>query len=170
MDNNLGIFQQQLNRVQLYKSTRSIMQDSTYTLNTNWDEATILNIYQSTIGMRPASGATYVCTRSGSLQPTYVRDQSIMKDSSYTLSINWDEATIVNRYQSAIGMWPVGSATRVCMHPTSSTTHVYTGPGSTTTCVYHLSFLGFFASLWTQILCNLQSFFLLFSLSKLTHS
>jgi hypothetical protein len=31
----LGFFQQQLNRVQLYKSTRSIMQETTYTLSTN---------------------------------------------------------------------------------------------------------------------------------------
>jgi hypothetical protein len=30
-----GVYQQQLNRVQFYKSTNSIMQDSTYTLNTN---------------------------------------------------------------------------------------------------------------------------------------
>ena len=47
MDFNPGVFQQQLNRVQLYKSTRYIMKDSSYTLSTNWDEATTLNIYQS---------------------------------------------------------------------------------------------------------------------------
>ena len=35
MDNNLRVYRQQLNRVQLYKSISSIMQDSTYTLSTN---------------------------------------------------------------------------------------------------------------------------------------
>jgi hypothetical protein len=35
MDNFLGVYQQQLNRVQLYKNTNSIMQYLAYTLITN---------------------------------------------------------------------------------------------------------------------------------------
>jgi len=79
MDNNPRFYRQQLNRVQLYKNTISIMQDSNYTLNTNWDDSTILNIYQSAIGTRPISSSSRVCKRPGSLQPVYVCGQYIQQ-------------------------------------------------------------------------------------------
>jgi len=60
-DFNSGVFQQQLNIVQLYKSTNSLMQDSSYILRTKWYEAKILNIYQSAIGTGHVGSASCIC-------------------------------------------------------------------------------------------------------------
>jgi hypothetical protein len=79
---------------------------------------------------------------------------------TYILSTNWDEATILHRYQSVTGTRPVSSAARVCTRP-GSLQPAYVRGQSTMQHAYTSEQLGFFFASHTQILCNLQSHSLL---------
>ena len=75
----LGVYQQQLNRVQLYKSTISICKTQlTFSAPTEMRQQSSIDINMST-GTRPVSSATRVCMCPGSLQPMCERSQCIMQ-------------------------------------------------------------------------------------------
>ena len=75
----LGVYQQQLNRVQLYKSTNSICKTQlTFSAPTEMRQKSSTDINLST-GTQPVSSATRVCMCPGSLQPACAHDQCIMQ-------------------------------------------------------------------------------------------
>jgi hypothetical protein len=76
---DVSTYQQQLNRVQLYKSTSSICKTQlTFSAPTEMRQQSLTNINLS-IGTQPVSSAARVCTRSGSLQPACEHGQCIMQ-------------------------------------------------------------------------------------------
>jgi hypothetical protein len=77
-DYNPWVYQQQLNRVQLYKSTSSICKTQlTFSTPTEMRQQSSTDINLPT-GTQPVSSAAHVCTRPGSLQPACERGQCIM--------------------------------------------------------------------------------------------
>jgi hypothetical protein len=79
MDNNPGIFQQQLNRVQIHKSTSSICKNHlTFSASNEMRQQSSTYINPST-GARPVSGVARVCTCRSSLRPAYAHGQCIQK-------------------------------------------------------------------------------------------
>ena len=77
-DYNPWVYQQQLNRVQLYKITSSICKTHlAFSASNEMRQQSTTDINLST-GTQPVSSAARVCTRSGSLQPTCERGQCIM--------------------------------------------------------------------------------------------
>jgi hypothetical protein len=75
----LGVYQQQMNRVQLYKSTSSICKTQfTFSAPTEMRQQSSTNINLS-IGTQHVSSAAHMCTLPGSLQPACECSQCIMK-------------------------------------------------------------------------------------------
>ena len=75
----LGVYQQQLNRVQIYKRTNSICKTRlTFSAPIEMRQQSSTDINLST-GTQHVSSASRVCTRPGSLQPTCECGQCIMQ-------------------------------------------------------------------------------------------